>query len=214
MTRTTRPRPRLRRVAAAAAAVGLTFALSACLSDQVGTAAIVGGDRVSEADVQSQVRELQHVVPNLDTATAQQGVLRDLILAKVYDELARKYHVHVTDAEVASQLDQIYTQVQQQARQAHRTPKVYVVQQLAQSSQQAAYVAPSHLDDWLHAQLLAQRIQAKIPDSATASRVFVAANKKLDITVNPRYGTWNPSKGLQAEVGGGLSKTQAQLSSS
>jgi hypothetical protein len=205
---------RLRRTGAAVLALGLTLALSGCINDQVGTAAIVGGDRVSESDVQSQARQLEKVVPGVDTGAAQDGILRDLILAKVYEDLARTYHVHVSPAEVASQRDQIFKQVSQQARQAHRSPREYVVEQLAQSQQQPAFVSPSHLEDWLHAQLLAQKIQAKIPDATTASKAFLDANKKLDITVNPRYGTWNARKGLQAEVGAGLSKTESQLSSS
>jgi SurA-like N-terminal domain len=203
----------LRRLAAAVVAVGLTSVLSGCLADQVGTAATVGGERITESELQSQTRSLTDVVPDVDPRLAQQGILRDLILAHVYAEMAKKYDVHVTDGEVSKQLDQIFQQVATQAKGVHRTPREFVVEQLAQSQQQPAYVAPDELETWLHEQLLAQKIQAAVPGTAAVNKAFLDANKHLDITVNPRYGTWSPTHGLTGMLSGGLATSAAQPSS-
>ena len=43
------------------------------------------------------------------------------------------------------------------------------------------------------------------------SAALLAAGKSMDIEVNPRYGRWNPRRGVSPLVSGGLSQTAAQL---
>jgi len=44
-----------------------------------------------------------------------------------------------------------------------------------------------------------------------AIHALLKAGRSLDIEVNPRYGEWNPRRGVSPLVSGGLSKTAAQL---
>jgi hypothetical protein len=208
MRRTSLHRPA--RLAALALAAGL--ALSGCGPAELGAAAVVDGQSVTVRDLQSSTRQYLAAVPDSQSGEVQRGILQQLIVLRVIDRAARTAHVDVTRGEVASQRDQLFASVRPQARQAKVSPRTFVVRELARS-QQPTVVAPNHLDLWIRGQILANKITAATTadDGAAAQSAFVQAAKKTHIKVNPRYGRWDPQRGLAPLVSGDLSRTADQL---
>lgn len=94
-----------RRVLVPVLATGLaaSFALSGCSQvEQTGTAAVVNGERITDAEVQTATRELT-AQPNLDTVTPAQ-VLQMLAYGKIAEPLAVKYGKVVSDSTVVQAL--------------------------------------------------------------------------------------------------------------
>lgn len=211
---------RARGLAAAGAALLAVLAaggLSACGPEQVGTAAVVGDERIRVDQLQDQTQELLAAVPGTDPGQAQTSILQSMILSDVIAEAAGDLDVAVSRGEAAAQRDQLLAQVRQQAQDKDKPARVLAAEQLAQ---QQIYVAPSELDAWVRDQLLLREISAAAAEGLPAgsqeaadatTKALVAASRRLDVDVNPRYGRWNPEQGLEASVGGGLSKTVAEL---
>lgn len=208
-TRAPRGSRALRRRAVAAVLVALAAAaLSGCAADRLGAAAVVEGEAISTDQVQDLTREYDAVVPGQPSGRVQLSVLQQLVVDRVFDAMARDLGVHVRAGRVSAELDALTTQVG--GRKA-------LVRALA--SQQRQVVPPSQLERWMRDRLLFDAIAREISGtSATADPDFDKANRQLteyaatmDIEINPRYGSWNPDSGIAPLVGGGLSKTAAEL---
>lgn len=211
MTRRTGPK-RVRRLLAAALALAASLALTACNPDQVGAAAVVDGSRITVSQLQDATKGFHTLAPQVDQGEAQLRILERMILSKVIDRAAHDAGVSVTDGEVAAATEQITASI---------GGRDQLVRALAQQ-QPPTVLAPSYIDRWTRDRLLFTKLAAKLAGGApptsqqagiAASNALVAAGKKMDIEVNPRYGTWNPSRGLDAEISGGLSKTVQELNS-
>lgn len=201
-----------RRVAAALLAVGATVSLSACDPSQVGAAAIVDGKSISVEQLQDATTGFLAVAPQVDAREAQGRILERMILSRVIAETAAEEGVSTTAGEVASQHQQIADSVGGDKA---------LVQALAQQ-QPPTVLAPSYVEQWTRDRVLFSKLAAKLaagsdPGSQQAgmavSDALVETSKKMDIDVNPRYGTWDSSRGLQPELSGGLSKTVDELTS-
>ena len=193
-------------VVALLAAVSLT----ACSPDQLGAAAIVDGNVISTDTLQSSARAYLAIVPNGDRTQVQQRILERMILSRVIAKVARENHVNVSIGTVAKQRDQLLQTTKNRKG---------LVSALAQQ-QTAVIVPPGYIDQWVRDQLLFQKVVRKLagsedPASAAASargtNALAATAKTMKIEINPRYGTWNPNRGVEALVSGGLAKTAAQL---
>jgi hypothetical protein len=201
-----------RSVAAAVVALLATVSLTACSPDQLGAAAIVDGNVISTDSLQSSARAYIAIVPNGDATQLQQRVLERMILSRVIAKAARENDVRVSTGTVAAQRDKFYATTRNRSG---------LVKALA-SQQPPIIIPPGYIDQWVRDQLLVHKIVVKLaggedPSSATAtargSSTLSATAKAMKIEINPRYGTWNPNRGIEAQVSGGLAKTAAQLNS-
>ena len=199
-----------RSLVVAVAALFATVSLTACSPDQLGAAAIVDGTVISTKTLQSSTRAYLAIVPNGDRTQVQQRILERMILSRVIAKVARENHVNVSIGTVAKQRDQLFQTTKNRRG---------LVAALAQQ-QTAVIVPPGYVDQWIRDQLLFRKIVTKLaggadPTSAAAStrgtNALAATGKTMKIEINPRYGTWNPNRGVEALVSGGLAKTAAQL---
>ena len=200
---------RLTRSAALAAAVLLGFsALTSCRADQVGTAAIVEGERITVEELQDSTQSFLDAVPSGEAASAQQAILQQMIVSAVIEKAAADADVTVTDGEVAAQRDEVLDSVREPAEAEGISAREFIVRQLS-GGQQQAVVPPENLEQFIRDQLLASRLADN--DPAATNEALVAAAEETEVEVNPRYGRWDPQQGLAPLVSGGLSSTVEEL---
>jgi len=200
----TRPR-RWRRAVATGLATLALGALAACAPLTAGAAALVGDHRLAEADVQQEVAALVEERGDPDTATAdlrraavQRWVYGEILLAAAADE-----GVTVTEDEIRSQRQALVAQVGpegfQQAVLASGVPTEQadeLLRLLIAQDQLAVALVPS--DSGAEATLSPSQQQA-------LATTLAAKAKELDISVNPRYGTFDVDRGtVVPHVSGGL----------
>jgi hypothetical protein len=199
-----------RRLSVAVVALLASVSLAACSPDQLGAAAIVDGSVISTDSLQTSASDYLAIVPNADRTQVQQRILERMILSRVIADVARDNQVSVSTGTVAKQRDQLFRSTKNRRG---------LVAALAQQ-QTAVIVPPGYIDQWVRDQLLFQKVVRKLagsddPTSAAASTratsALAAAGKTMKIEINPRYGTWDPNRGVQALLSGGLARTAAQL---
>jgi len=216
-TRTGHRRRRARRPAAAATLAVVTLAaglLSGCSTERFGAAAVIDGRTVSTDELQDATQQHLEVVPGADTGDAQLAILQRVIVSAVIDEAARENGVRVSAGRVAAERDGILGSVG--GRQA-------LVRALAQA-QQPTVLAPDDIDRWVKDRLLFEGIAETLggadaaPNSAEEQQVIARANealasasRSLDIEISPRYGRWDPDRGVTPLLSGGLSATVDEL---
>ena len=156
--------------------------LGACaqIRQQTGAAATIGSTTITETRLQDELTELSSAVPGgvPDTAKAAKALLSWQINAAVMDAFAAKNQV------VASQGDVDALIAQAGGRGA-------VESQLAAQNS----VPPSELDAYARLVVLSKGLQRKVGASAGAGMAAQAAS--MGISVSPRYGSWDTTKGLQ-----------------
>lgn len=187
-------------------------ALSGCSADHLGAAAVVDGHRISTDQLQKMTRGYLAVVPDAESGDAQLRILERMILSRVIDAEAQKLGVHAPPARVAKERDRLLPSV---------GGRKGLVKQLA-AGQPPTVLAPSYVDRWFKDRVLYTRIATRLAGSGDptssqninrTTRALIKTGRQLDVDVNPRYGTWNPRRGLSPLVSGGLSKTVAELNS-
>ena len=180
----------------AAAGIAAALTLSACGTVQLGAAAVTSNSRVSAAKVAAEVKDLTtayradkaKVSPQFPSSQTPQVVLAWLLRFKVRNQMAARYHITVTRAQV----QQAIASATAQARQSGIT-----LAQLAVANG----VPPDQIGNlgrYLAIQnaLLARMDGGKLPTGnsalqALSTRFAVAqcrAAKSLGIRVNPQYG--------------------------
>ncbi|WP_030911013.1 SurA N-terminal domain-containing protein [Streptosporangium amethystogenes] len=177
------------RVILAVAAAGV--ALTACSPNQIGAAAVVGGERISSGELNRNVREYEEALSKAGVSYSQlqqqlqiqdgvsQLVLYQLANAKRKAQVATGKGMTTTDGE----LDQVI---------ASQGGQEKFEQLLLQRG-----VAPSQGRDFLRADVLINKLVAKYgggTDEAAFKRGSEQASKDLQamtITWNPRYGEFN-----------------------
>lgn len=199
-----------RSLTVAVSALLASVSLVACNPDQLGAAVIVDGNAISTDSLQASASDYLAIVPNADRAQVQQRILERMILSRVIANVARENQVSVSSGTVAKQRDQLFQSTKNRRG---------LVTALAQQ-QTAVIVPPGYVDQWVRDQLLFQKVVRKLagsddPTSAAASAratsALSTAGKTMKIEINPRYGTWDPNRGVQSLLSGGLAKTAAQL---
>ena len=157
---------RRRIVGAAAAALTLAALLAGCAS-RTGAAAVVDGRAIPASEVVTVVDELKPAIPNVTTTL----VLNTLIQEPTLVQVAQEHDLGVSDADAKSTLDSFFTG-------ANLTPPT-------------SYSAAT-LEIGLH-QAAAAKLNAS-DDISTISQDFADRLGKLDVSVNPRYGSWQDSQ--------------------
>jgi hypothetical protein len=186
-------------LAATTAAAMLVVAplLTACGSSQhPGAAAVVGGERITVAQVQSHmnvVRDAQSASPNGEALIKKSGMtsrttLRDMIRDRTIERAAEDNHVEVTRGQIESVRDNAVRQLGGQKRFKTLLLEKYGVAPGAQT------------DDFLRIQALGAGLQQALgatdgsPEAMTLMNDALArATKELKIDVNPRYGKLDPA---------------------
>ena len=202
---------RLTRTAAALSlALAVTAGLSGCSADRLGSAAVIDGSSISTDELQQATQGYLEVVPGAKAGDAQRRILERMILSRVIDKAARKQGVHASPGAVAKQRDDVL---------ASTGGRRGLVEQLA-NQQTPVVLAPSYIDRWFKDRVLYTRLARSYANGGDptsgetltrTSAALLAASRSMKIEVNPRYGVWNPRRGVSPLGSGGLSKTAAQL---
>jgi hypothetical protein len=204
--------------------------LAACSTVKLGSAAIVGDQRISTASLDTQVSNLQtaakqgHVTVQTPGMTAQQAVLAWMIRFAIRDQVARDAGITVTNAQIEAALSQIDQSSQASASQnGQRYPGLEAVlasggisPQMARDlgkyeAQEIAFVEKNNGGTLPTAQAdVTRALQA-------VSRADCHAQKSLMIQVSPQFGQlgFDASSGSYNIVTGGdtLSRPAGKASS-
>lgn len=182
------------------AALGAGAMLAACAPIQMGSAAIVGDQRITQSTLNARVANLQTAVATypagviqLPSAQMSQAVLGWLVRFKIEDQAASKAGVSVTAAQAQQGVSAIEAQAQQYASQSGLpTPAAVLL---------SSGVAPQMINDLGRYQAqefgLAKKANGgRLPSTqaettavtATLAKGNCLAAKSLNIQVNPKYG--------------------------
>ncbi|MEU3951625.1 SurA N-terminal domain-containing protein [Streptomyces achromogenes] len=186
--------------AAIAAAAPL---LTACGSEaHPGAAAVVGGQRITVAQLESRVDEVRRAqraaVPDetqyqqvvSSTSSLTRDTLHNMVLDRVLHRAARDKGVTVTRAEI----QRMRAGLEQQAGGGKGLETAWL---------QKYGIAPARLDDNLRLQLEAQKLAAKLGTDTSQPAFWQALSKastQLHVDLNPRYGSWDVQKSSRVDA--------------
>jgi hypothetical protein len=161
---------------------------------QVGAAATVGDTKITQATVQGSIDSILAERAKVDTSQMQletgeslnRGQLRFHLLSALLLAVGTELKLKVTKAEIDTRRASILDQVGGAAA----LPNALV----------NAGIAPADLDTYIEAISISDKIsQALVAGGVTQDQVgtelqklVVAKAKELGVTVNPRYGKWDP----------------------
>lgn len=199
MTRAARRGP-----AVTSATLGLvalsTLVLTACTPAQAGAAAIVGQTRITENHVNQAAAEAEQAAATLpdtpenalNTSTFLRENTNRLINSVVLERTCAEEGIVVTQAEVDALLLQAA---------GGQPPEILAATVAAQLA-----VPPTELNAFAKDFLLSQKLGQKlVPGTDTAAQTAAARARvaqtaaQLGVTVNPRYGTWDPTQAAIAD---------------
>jgi parvulin-like peptidyl-prolyl isomerase len=169
-----------------------TFLLAGC--SQIGAAATVGDTKITQALVQGSIDAILSERAKVDTsqmqletgATLNVSQLRFHLLGTLLRELGQELQIKVTKAEIDSRRASILEQVGGEAA----LPSALV----------NAGIAPQDLDRYIEAIAYSDKISQKLVGAGVTEdqlgieiqKLVVAKSKEIGVTVNPRYGKWDP----------------------
>jgi hypothetical protein len=177
--------------------------LTACGNDaHPGAAAVVGGQRITIAQLDSRVNEVREAqraaVPDdaqyeqaiAKTGTLARDTLHGMVLDRVLHRAAQDAGVSVTRKEI----QQMRTGLEQQAGGSQALETAWL---------QQYNIPPQRLEDNLRLQLEAQKLAARLGTTTQETAFWEAlsqASQKLDVDLNPRYGSWNVEKSSRVDA--------------
>jgi parvulin-like peptidyl-prolyl isomerase len=161
---------------------------------QVGAAATLGDTKITQATVQGSIDSIISERTKVDTAQMQlqtgeelnRGQLRFHLLSALLREVGKELKITVTKAEIDTRRAAIVTQVGGE----EAMPSALV----------NAGIAPQDLDAYVEAVLFSDKVGQVVLASGVAQdqvgleiqKLIVDKAKELGVTVNPRYGKWDP----------------------
>ena len=173
-------------------AVVATFLLAGC--SQIGAAATVGDTKITQALVQGSIDSILSERSKVDTSQMQLETgaalnlsqLRFHLLGTLLSELGQELELNVTKAEIDTRRASILEQVGGKAG----LPNALV----------NAGIAPQDLDRYIQAVAYSDKISQKLVAAGVTEdqlgieiqKLVVAKAKEIGVTVNPRYGKWDP----------------------
>lgn len=186
--------------AAIAAAAPL---LTACGNEaHPGAAAVVGGQRITVAQLENRVDEVRRAqraaVPDetqyrqvlASTSSLTRDTLHNMVLDRVLHRAAQDAGVTVSRREV----QQMRGGLEQQAGSAKALQTAWL---------QKYGIAPQRLDDNLRLQLEAQKLATRLgtdPSRPAFWKALSQASKELHVDLNPRYGAWDVQKSSRVDA--------------
>ena len=153
------------------------LSLAACDADQVGAAAVVGGDRITVAELQDHTREVVDVTPDADItgnqAELQRGLLNRLISFRLGEQVARDTGVTISEAAIDE----------------------FIVEQLIPQAPDGD-LTPLLAQNWLTEETLRDAVRQvltidELGGSEAYAQAITTAAEEVGVEVNPRYGTWD-----------------------
>ncbi|MEV7319260.1 SurA N-terminal domain-containing protein [Streptomyces sp. NPDC093970] len=189
-------------VLSAAIATAVPF-LTACGSDaHPGAAAVVGGQRITVAQLETRVNEVRQAqraaVPDeqqyqqvlASTSSLTRDTLHNMVLDQVLHRAAQDAGIGVTRKEI----QQMRTGLAQQAGGSKALETAWL---------QKYGIAPKRLDDNLRLQLEAQKLARLLGTDTTQPAFWKAlskASQELHVDLNPRYGAWDVQKSSRVDA--------------
>ncbi|MEV7860903.1 SurA N-terminal domain-containing protein [Streptomyces hirsutus] len=177
--------------------------LTACGNDaRPGAAAVVGGQRITVSQLENRVNEIraaqQDAVPDeaqYEQAIARTGsltrdTLHSMVLDRVLERAASDAGVTVTPKEIQG----MRSGLEEQAGGAEALESAWL---------QQYGIPPERLDGNLRLQLQAQKLAQGLGTDTSRPEFWQAlseASKKLDVDLNPRYGTWDDEKSSRVDA--------------
>ncbi|WP_406469579.1 SurA N-terminal domain-containing protein [Streptomyces hirsutus] len=177
--------------------------LTACGNDaRPGAAAVVGGQRITVSQLENRVNEIraaqQAAVPDgaqYEQAIARTGsltrdTLHSMVLDRVLERAASDAGVTVTPKEIQG----MRFGLEEQAGGAEALESAWL---------QQYGIPPERLDGNLRLQLQAQKLAQRLGTDTSRPEFWQAlseASKKLDVDLNPRYGTWDDEKSSRVDA--------------
>ncbi|MER6108684.1 SurA N-terminal domain-containing protein [Streptomyces hirsutus] len=177
--------------------------LTACGDDaRPGAAAVVGGQRITVSQLENRVNEIraaqQDAVPDeaqYEQAVARTGsltrdTLHSMVLDRVLERAASDAGVTVTPKEIQG----MRSGLEEQAGGAEALESAWL---------QQYGIPPERLDGNLRLQLQAQKLAQRLGTDTSRPEFWQAlseASKKLDVDLNPRYGTWDDEKSSRVDA--------------
>ncbi|WP_416965349.1 SurA N-terminal domain-containing protein [Streptomyces sp. Agncl-13] len=178
-------------------------ALTACGNEaHPGAAAVVGGQRITVAQLQSRVNEVRTAQRSAVQDEAQYeraiattgGLTRETLYGMVFDQVV---HRAAQDAGVTVTRKDIQDMRAGLAQQAGGS-KALEATWLAQYG-----VPPQRLDENLRLQVEGRKLAAKLGTDTSQPAFWKAlsnASKELHVDLNPRYGTWDVTKSSRVDA--------------
>ena len=173
--------------------VATALLLSGC--SQVGAAATLGDTKITQATVQGSIDSILAERAKVDTTQMQletgevlnRGQLRFHLFSAILRAVGEELKLEVTKAEIDTRRASILEQVGG----AESLPSALV----------NAGIAPEDLDKYIEALSFSDKIsQALVASGVTEDQISVEIQKiiaakanELGVTVNPRYGKWDPT---------------------
>ncbi|MEU8791234.1 SurA N-terminal domain-containing protein [Streptomyces sp. NPDC048643] len=190
-----------------AAIVAAAPLLTGCGSDaHPGAAAVVGGQRITVAQLESRVNEVrsaqraatkdeaQYEQAIAKTGTLTRDTLHGMVLDQVLDRAAKNEGVTVTRKDS----QQMRSALEQQAGGSKALETAWL---------QNYGVAPRRLDDSLRTEIEAQKLAAALgadmnttDGKAVFWKAMSTASKQLHVDLNPRYGAWDVQKSSRVDA--------------
>jgi peptidyl-prolyl cis-trans isomerase SurA len=171
------------------AGAALALGASGCDAEQLGAAAVVGGERITVDALQQSVLDFHDFLPDgtpppADDATIQRTFLNRQILHRLYQDVAEQNDVVVTEAQIDAFLTQFET------AQAENMPVFLAERGLTeQTARDSVYDA-----------LVSDALTAKLGSEQAVADALAEAAAAAGVWVNPRYGVWQDS-GIEAVSG-------------
>ena len=177
----------------AVVSVATALLLSGC--SQVGAAATLGSTKITQATVQASIDSIIAARVGVDTSQMQletgeslnRGQLRFHLFTLLLLAVGQELKLSVSKAEIDTRRASIIEQVGG----AEALPKALV----------GAGIAAAALDSYLEAIIISDKISQALTASGVAQadlgtavqKLVIAKSKELGVTVNPRYGKWDPT---------------------
>jgi outer membrane murein-binding lipoprotein Lpp len=185
------------------AAIAAAPLLTACGNDaHPGAAAVVGGQRITVAQLENRVNEVreaqraavddeeQYARAISRTGGLSRDTLHSMVLDRVLHRAAEDAGVTVTRKEVQD----MRAGLEQQAGGAKALENAWL---------QRYGIPPERLDENLRLQLEAQKLADRLGTDTSSAEFWNAlakASEELDIDLNPRYGTWDVKKSSRVDA--------------
>jgi len=173
--------------------IAAALLLTGC--SQVGAAATLGDTKITQATVQGSIDSILAERAKIDTTQMQletgevlnRGQLRFHLFSEILREVGKDLKLEVTKAEIDTRRASILEQVGGV--------------ELLPSALVGAGIAPEDLDKYIEALSFSDKIsQTLVAKGVTEDQIgteiqklIVAKANELGVTVNPRYGKWDPT---------------------
>ncbi len=178
----------LRRGTVVGIAVGALLSASACSGgNEIGAAAVVGGERITVTSVQDKVADYLDTNPDpsgIDTGALQRRIIQQDVRHELLTEVAADEGVSTTEADVDDFLDQV---AEAQGG------------DLTQFKLDEGFTDDS-LRSAVHDELLRSGLAERLGSDEAVEEALVAKADEIGVTLNRRYGTW---EGNQLAEGSG-----------